>query len=150
MIKIVFYCLWLLLLILATFFDISKNKIPNLLSILGFPTLSILYICLKENNLFKFLLSSITATIIMILLSLFTKGKLGMGDAKLTLITSGMLGLYYWFISLLIASLSGLFIALILIKKNKWTTKTPIPFAPFLSFGAILALWLKTEGLFVP
>ncbi|MDA3852498.1 MAG: A24 family peptidase [Spirochaetaceae bacterium] len=140
--------LFISLLLLCTLWDIKTLRIPNLLSLGGFAILLTLQWIIGEEFPKSFLFSAFLSFVIMLSLVLGTRGKLGMGDAKLTLSIAGVLGLYYWFISLAIASVIALITALVLLGCKKMDKETPIPFAPFLSLGAMLSLWLMKEGYF--
>lgn len=150
MITVITKLFFLLILLLAAVIDIKYYRIPNPLSLGG----SILLFTLQWIDSVQFpkafLFSSLISFGIMLLFILLTKGKLGMGDAKLSLLTGGVLGLYYWLISLFIASSIALLVILPVLKYKKKGRKTPIPFAPFLALGALAALFLKKEGYFVP
>jgi len=137
-------------LLLASAIDLKHFKIPNWLTLGGTLLLFLLqWINIKQFPQ-TFLFSSLISFAIMLLFILLSKGKLGMGDAKLSLLTGGYLGLYYWLISLFIASTIALAVILPVLKWKQKDKNTPIPFAPFLSLGALVALFLQKEGYFAP
>ncbi len=74
------------------------------------------------------------------LVALLRPGELGMGDVKL----AGLVGLSTGFPLVLWALLLTVFgggaAALILLRSPDWNAKSVIPYAPFLCFGAIIAL----------
>lgn len=141
---------FLLLLLIASAIDLKRYKIPNLLTLGGTVVLFVLEWIYSGHFPKAFLISSLFSFSIMLLFIFLSKGKLGMGDAKFCLLTGGYLGLYYWLISLFFASAAALLLMLPILKWKKKDKSTPIPFAPFLSLGAIIALYLQKEGYFAP
>ncbi len=69
-------------------------------------------------------------------------GKEGMGggDIKLMAMIGAWLGPRSIFPVIMIASISGIIVGIILMLKTKAKKGTPIPFGPFLSFGAVFYL----------
>ena len=132
--------LFLTILILLSLYDLKYLKLPNLL----------VFICLVLGliNLYIFnfdiqLLKGLALGFILffLLYLLFPKG-IGFGDVKL----AGAIGLFLGFkltiLAILLAFFSGAIIGLLLIALGKKTMKDPIPFGPFLAFGAIASLFL--------
>jgi len=139
---------WFTLLIIATIIDLRTFTIPNWLTLGGITMILLLETIRHQTLPLTLLLSALSSFILMLLLSLLSRGKLGMGDVKFSALISLQLGFYYWLISLFVASLSGLFVAVFCIFYKKMDKNTPIPFAPFLSFGAVMALLLSRGGYF--
>lgn len=145
--EILFSVVFFTLLALASFWDLRTFRIPNWVTLPGYIVLAAMSFTGGGKEGFEFFLSSCHSFGFMVLLAWGLNGKMGMGDAKLSLSIGGVLGLYYWLFSLLLASMLGLLVAL-------WLTRCgedeagdmPIPFAPFLSIGAVLAYWLKLRG----
>jgi prepilin signal peptidase PulO-like enzyme (type II secretory pathway) len=71
-------------------------------------------------------------------LGCLTKGKIGQGDAKLSAYIALLNGLLGWLFSVLAASLLGIVAFTILYLSGKMDRKDSIPFAPFLSSGALI------------
>lgn len=68
---------------------------------------------------------------------------LGMGDVKFVVFTGLALGFFHWYllpVQLFIAPLAGVLVAVPMIVISRWRRKTRIPFVPFLSAGAVIAL----------
>lgn len=139
-----------LILISASIIDYKTFRIPNYLTLGGFLALFALKWYTFSQFPVDFILSALISFALLAILSFMTKGKMGMGDAKLSLSIGGVLGGYYWLISLFIASTVALFYALFAIKCAKISKESPIPFAPFLSVGALVAFWLMKENFFAP
>jgi leader peptidase (prepilin peptidase)/N-methyltransferase len=81
------------------------------------------------------------------------KDAMGGGDLKLLAMIGAFLGWKSVFITMFFASVFGTFISVILILLKKKTMDDYIPFGPYLSLGALLALFYKGYtflGFFVP
>ncbi|MDC7224656.1 MAG: A24 family peptidase [Spirochaetales bacterium] len=146
----IFDILWAIFLIVASYIDLKTYRISNLITLGGFIVLITLKGFYIKTFPGSFLISSLAAFSVMLIFFFISKGKLGMGDVKLSLITGGVLGLYYWFISLFLASLTALLILGTLIFLKKWAKEKPFPFGPFLSFGALAAWGLQKGAILVP
>lgn len=122
--------------------DLRTLRIPNVIVYPLFATLLVLTVLLRPNNLTGTLLTSVTMALLLFLVRISTKG-LGFGDIKL----GACIGLYCGYQSilpaLLLAASSGILVAGLLLAFKKIDYKTPIPFAPFLAFGALAGRFLE-------
>jgi prepilin signal peptidase PulO-like enzyme (type II secretory pathway) len=91
------------------------------------------------------LIAAILGFLLFFLIRIFTKG-LGLGDVKYSFFIGLFCGLEGCSIAFFTAALSGLIVAGILILTKKMDSTKPIPFAPFLSFGALTAKTILLSG----
>jgi leader peptidase (prepilin peptidase)/N-methyltransferase len=77
-------------------------------------------------------------------MSIATRGGMGMGDVKLAFFCGFALGLTLSVPALLITAISGGVIAIILMVARLRDRRDPIPYAPFISLGALVVL--LTQG----
>ena len=116
---------------------IIPNKLIFLLLIIG--SIGIL---LNIKSLTQYLIGILFGFGLFFLLYLLFPKGIGFGDVKL----AGAIGLFLGFkltiLAILLAFFSGAIIGLLLIALGKKTMKDPIPFGPFLAFGAITSLFL--------
>jgi prepilin signal peptidase PulO-like enzyme (type II secretory pathway) len=124
--------------------DIRSFRIPNALLV----TLLLFLFTVDFLGNRNFMLSGVLAG--MAAFSLFfivrlTTGGLGFGDVKYAGLVGYYLGLECLIKGFLCASLGALFVWLIGFVFFKWTRKTRIPFAPFMSIGACMAGILPYE-----
>ncbi len=146
MLSIVFFSL----LLTASIWDVMTFTIPNWLTIPGCAVLAAITF-FNGQDLLSFALSASFSAGFLAVLSWILKGRLGMGDVKLSLSISGVLGIYYWLISLFIASAISLCTAFwISWDKTGNGRGKPIPFAPFLTIGAGIAYWMRAKGFDLP
>ncbi|MBB6478483.1 prepilin peptidase [Spirochaeta isovalerica] len=138
--EIINLLLTLAVIIPVTIIDIKVQRIPRGII---FPAVILLYFV----KVFYFHIPAITllatlATGFLLFFGIwyFTRGKLGLGDAYLSGFLAISLGLEQWLIMLFISSMTALVFAVIMLKSGKLRRESRIPYAPFLSFGALLSL----------
>ena len=73
-------------------------------------------------------------------MSILTRGGMGLGDVKLAFFTGFALGLTLGIPALLITAISGGVIAVFLMVTRIRGRKDPIPYAPFISLGALYVM----------
>ncbi|HZK44484.1 MAG TPA: prepilin peptidase [Syntrophomonadaceae bacterium] len=125
------------LLIVASFTDISAGIIPDLLTypgiILGL-ALSFFTIGIKLA-----LIGSISFSLVFFLIVVLSKGGMGGGDVKLAAVIGAFVGPSGSFLVFVLASLLAMLWVIPLLIKNRATRKTAIKFGPFLAIAAGLA-----------
>jgi prepilin signal peptidase PulO-like enzyme (type II secretory pathway) len=142
---------WADLLILSGFLipivicDIKQKKIPNLFVFLGAGLLFLKRCIVDTARLPVMAIDTMAAFIIIAAVWFLTKGKIGLGDAKLSAFIAMAIGLFGWFVALFVAALSGLLFALSSIKLKKSGFHDPLPFAPFLALGCVVSILLKSS-----
>jgi prepilin signal peptidase PulO-like enzyme (type II secretory pathway) len=68
---------------------------------------------------------------------------MGLGDAKFSALIAVAAGLLPWLVTLFIASVAGLAFAVAMLWLFRRDLRARIPFAPFLTIGAVFAILLK-------
>ncbi|HDS11392.1 MAG TPA: prepilin peptidase, partial [Candidatus Wirthbacteria bacterium] len=94
------------------------------------------------TNLPNYLLASLVSACFIGFLILVTKGKgMGMGDVKFVILLGLITGWPESLLGLLIAFISGALVGVMLVFSRSKNIKEAIPFGPFLSLGALVALF---------
>jgi prepilin signal peptidase PulO-like enzyme (type II secretory pathway) len=127
--------------------DIRTYRIPDALCIPCFVLIMILRMGDNPETLPHFLVAAFFSALVFFLIRLGTKG-LGLGDVKFAALVGIFCGLPWACAAFLTASLTGLaFAGLAAIRvftsKNIRSAPPLIPFAPFLSIGALAAYGLS-------
>lgn len=132
MIAIIYKSVFFICLLILSVIDCKTYTINNPILLLCFLTLLVTDIFFTKTFVLLHLLSSLFLGTIFYLVFRFNKG-IGLGDVKL----AGLIGYYNCFYKGIFSCFIGCIFALIFftIKKNK---NERIPFAPFLSLGAIV------------
>ncbi|KPJ84652.1 MAG: hypothetical protein AMS17_15950 [Spirochaetes bacterium DG_61] len=138
------FLLLLIFLIPIVIFDIKEKRIPDLFVLPGIGIFLIKRLIEREIPVYMVLINGVVGFAFIFLLFVFSKGKIGLGDAKLSALISLALGVKLWMIAIFIASFTGVLFALILIAFRKMKWKTRLPFAPFLSFGCLIPFFIKS------
>ncbi len=125
------------------YYDIKEKRIPDILLCLCFIVILVIRVLITKNFSFWNLLETLIGFTFIWLFWLFSKGKIGLGDAKFSALICLLLGLWGWILAIFLASFSGLLVAFIRIRFGKMAEKEAIPFAPFLSLGSIASYFLK-------
>lgn len=136
------FILLLLILIPVTIIDIKIKKIPDVFTITGVVVMLILKTLVEKQAIYLSLVLLISGFIPFFLIWFFTKGKLGLGDAKLSAFLALALGIRAWFLMLFLSSIVAILFAVIMLVCKRIDKKTKIPYAPFLSFGALLSIFI--------
>jgi prepilin signal peptidase PulO-like enzyme (type II secretory pathway) len=135
--------LFIAVLIPISIVDIKTRKIPDFLIIIGLVIFLVTKALLFKELSFWLILDTAVGFMSIFCLWFFTKGGIGLGDAKLSGLLGFVLGVYFWIIALLIASLAGLLTGVVLLAQKKMERQQGIPFAPFLAIGGIISYILK-------
>lgn len=139
------YIFFVLVLFILSYLDLRTHRIPDLLTlilyVLGvfslFSSLSVFSHLLGGGILFSFFL----------LLYLLKPQGVGFGDVKFSGAIGFFLGLELGLLALFLAFASGGVVGALLLLFKKKTLQDPLPFGPFLSAGAIVALFWGNEIL---
>ncbi len=120
----------------AALIDIRTFRIPDALTLPGILALSA-WIGIADPGALQTALASAALCVVFFYLVRRVTGGLGLGDVKFAGFVGLFCGLPLVFPAFIIASLSGIIAALVLIKARRLAKKAPIPFGPFLVLGAV-------------
>jgi prepilin signal peptidase PulO-like enzyme (type II secretory pathway) len=126
-----------------TFFDLKDLRIPDVLSLGGTAFFAVWKIARGTSTVGMVALECGVGFGLFFLIHLVTRGRMGLGDAKYSALIAAAAGLLPWLVTLLIASVAGAVFAIIMISFFGMDRRARIPFAPFLSLGAVLAVALR-------
>jgi leader peptidase (prepilin peptidase)/N-methyltransferase len=136
---IIEFSIFILFMVPLIYYDIKEQRIPDKLVLPGIVVLFIVKILIYRTFSIWYVINPLAGFLFFWALWFFSKGKIGLGDAKLSAYIALALGLPAWLMSILLASIGGLLFALIRIAGGKMSVKDKIPFAPFLAFSAAIA-----------
>lgn len=149
-----FFSLFLTGLIVATFIDLEHYLIPDLVSLGGIPlgilSSSFLPFMMEQTTPAKggavaFFSALFGGSLLLIISYLgkkaFKKEAMGMGDVKLMAMIGAFLGIKKVCLTLFFGSVAGSLISVALVLKGNAGWKSQIPFGPYLTIGAVGALF---------
>ena len=122
-----------------TFFDLKEMRIPDVLSLGGTVVFAVLGILVPGRSVITMALEALISFGVFWAIAVATGGKLGLGDAKYSVLIALSLGLYGWLTTIAVASVAGLAVGLVLVLRGVFPRDTRIPFAPFLTLGATVS-----------
>jgi Flp pilus assembly protein protease CpaA len=123
--------------------DIREYRIPDVLSLGGIAVFVVLRLLWKEQSFQLLAIECAAGFAAFWLVCKVTRGQMGLGDAKFSAFIAVAAGLQWWFAALFVASLLGLLFAAVCVGIFKVDRKALIPFAPFLTAGATIALLFR-------
>ena len=123
-----------------TLIDVAKLRIPDFLSLGGIGVAVLLKAFIVKEPLLDALAAAGVGFGVFWLIHLMTRGKLGLGDAKYSAFIALTIGMHAWLMTLAVASIAGLVCGLILIGPCGVAKTTRVPFAPFLTLGAVVSI----------
>jgi prepilin signal peptidase PulO-like enzyme (type II secretory pathway) len=124
-------------------FDLERRIIPNRVVVPAGILVLVGDIAVEPDRAAEWTIAALATLAVGVLISLASRGGIGMGDAKLGFLLGAGLG---WSVlaGLVYASLA-LFVAavVVLVRNGAGARKDTLPFGPFLALGAVLALFLS-------
>jgi leader peptidase (prepilin peptidase) / N-methyltransferase len=138
--------LFLLFAVPISIFDIHEFRIPDVLTKSGIALFLLLRFLVPGGSILTAAVECAAGFTAFWLIHRFTKGRMGLGDAKYSALIAAAVGMASWFLALFIASVAGILFALALMSMRKADRQTRIPFAPFLSLGAALSMIVGVPG----
>ena len=126
-----------------TFFDLKEMRIPDALSLGGIAVFVTFGILLPGGSVITMALEALIGFGVFWAIAVATGGKLGLGDAKYSVLIALSLGLYGWLTTLAVAAVTGLAAGLVLVLRGGLPRDARIPFAPFLTLGAAVSIVMQ-------
>jgi leader peptidase (prepilin peptidase) / N-methyltransferase len=130
-------------LLVLTAYDLVERRIPNRIVLPATAVLLLGHVWLDSGRTVEFVLAAVLAALFLLLPLFIYPAGMGMGDVKMALLLGAGLGS-----AVLAALFAGLFASFfaalfLLATRGRAARKTAIPFAPFLAFGGLVALFFS-------
>lgn len=129
----------LLLSLPISIIDIKEHRIPDIITLPGILLAFLWRLYFWEESITESLFLLLTGFLPFYSIHFFSRGKLGLGDVKLSTLLALILGFEKWFLMVFFSSFAAVVFALAGLKLGKLERNSRIPFGPFLCGGAILA-----------
>ena len=145
-----FYFLFVAALIVITVIDLYHQIIPDVISLPGIGVGLVASLMIPQITLSNSLMGILLGSGSLFLVSAYyewlrKKEGMGLGDAKLLAMIGAFLGWKAVILTILIGSLIGSIIGIMVMVLKGKDFKYAIPFGPFLSVGAVIALFYQNE-----
>ena len=131
--------LFVSLLVIITVSDLAYMIIPDPVLLVFLIFFVVLRIFFPLQPWWDALIAAALGFGILYLLAIISKGGMGGGDIKLFFVLGLILGTKATLMTLFLASFIGSLFGVVKIIRKKHKRKQPIPFAPFISIGAIIS-----------
>lgn len=128
-------------LVLIALIDLKYRLVLNILVLPAMGTILLYQAIPLSRTTWLSLLGGLAAFLLFLLATLVTPGRLGGGDIKLATFLGFMFGFPYVFWALVAGALMGGVTAVFLLTTKRWKPQNSFPYAPFLCFGGMVALF---------
>jgi Flp pilus assembly protein protease CpaA len=138
-------------LLICTATDLLRYRVPNAVTYPGtlLALLAALFLAPSSTDLLNAFIAALLAGLVFLVMAVVTRGGLGLGDVKLSVLIGAVLGLQATYQALAIGVLAGGIIMGLLWALHFIGRKQAVPYAPFLALAAVLVL--LTQGpVFAP
>jgi leader peptidase (prepilin peptidase)/N-methyltransferase len=145
-----FYFLFIAALIVITVIDLYHQIIPDVISLPGIGVGLLASLMIPQITFFNSLVGVLLGGGSLFLVAtvyqwLFKREGMGGGDVKLLAMIGAFLGWKSVILTILLGSLIGSVVGIMLMALKGKNFKYAIPFGPFLSLGAVIALFYQNE-----
>ncbi|GIX48684.1 MAG: type 4 prepilin-like proteins leader peptide-processing enzyme [Candidatus Tectimicrobiota bacterium] len=128
-------------LLIVSFIDLDYQIVPDAITLPGIGAGLLASAWLTPVGLGNAFLGAGLGGGLLLLVALLSRGGMGGGDIKLLAMVGAFLGWRAVLVTVFLGALSGAVVGIALILLGKKKRKEPIPFGPFLSLGALVALF---------
>lgn len=125
--------------VIITVSDLKYMLIPNRILLAFVPLFIILRFIYPLGSIWSHAAGALLGGGVLLLVVIITRGGMGMGDVKLFLLLGWVIGFPNLIPAFILACLAGTIIGGLLLLLRIVQRKQPIPFGPFLAFGALAA-----------
>jgi leader peptidase (prepilin peptidase)/N-methyltransferase len=148
-----FYFSFVAALIVITGIDLYHQIIPDVISLPGIGVGLLASLVIPQINFLDSLIGALLGGGSLFIVAtlyqwLFKREGMGGGDVKLLAMIGAFLGWKAVILTILLSSLIGSITGMIMMVSKGKDFKYAIPFGPFLSFGAVIALFYQNEIIF--
>lgn len=148
-----FYFSFVAALIVITGIDLYHQIIPDVISLPGIGVGLLASLVIPQINFLNSLIGALLGGGSLFIVAtlyqwLFKREGMGGGDVKLLAMIGAFLGWKAVILTILLSSLIGSITGMIMMVLKGKDFKYAIPFGPFLSFGAVIALFYRNEIIF--
>jgi prepilin signal peptidase PulO-like enzyme (type II secretory pathway) len=123
---------------LCAAFDLVELRVPNHLTYSGTTLVLVTAIVKGHGAGIDAAAGALVGGGFLLAISLISRGRVGMGDAKLSALGAGLVGVNFVLVALFAGALAAAIVYLSLLSMGRITRTQPLPFAPFLAGGYIV------------
>lgn len=136
------------LLVIIFVSDITYMIIPDKVLLFFLPLLILERIMIPLVPWWDSILGAVSGFLLLLAIAVISKGGMGGGDIKLYFLIGLVLGLKLTMLSFFLATLAGAIYGFSGLLLGKYKKRQPVPFGPFIAFGAVAAYFYGKEIIF--
>jgi prepilin signal peptidase PulO-like enzyme (type II secretory pathway) len=138
-----------LALLLCTGTDLIEYRVPNVITYPGTLLAIVAAAVFPQGDVVNAVLAALVAGLAFLIMSILTRGGLGLGDVKLAMLIGAALGFPGGYQALLAGVMAGGLVILVLFVTGVVSRRQAVPYAPFLALAAV-AVVLTQGANFAP
>jgi prepilin signal peptidase PulO-like enzyme (type II secretory pathway) len=127
-------------LLVCTGTDVLAFRVPNVITYPAILAAIVIGMTMSDVSIGGMWAGGLVTGGTFLAMSIATRGGMGMGDVKLAFFVGFALGLSLGVVSMLITAIGGGVIAVLLMVTRLRSRRDPIPYAPFISLGAVYVM----------
>ena len=135
-------------LIACTGTDVLAYRVPNVITYPAIVAAIVIGMLMPDADRSDVLFGGLLIGGTFFAMAVVTRGGMGMGDVKLAIFVGFALGLAFGIMALLITAIAGGAIAVVLLVTRVRDRRDPIPYAPFISLGALYVILTQGTAFF--
>jgi len=136
-------------LLICTATDLLRYRVPNAVTYPGVLLALTAALVMPDANLPSAVLAALIGGALFLLLSVLTRGGLGLGDVKLAVLIGAALGLPAAYQAMVLGVVAGGVVILVLFLAGVVGRRQAVPYAPFLALAAVIVV-LTQGAAFAP
>ncbi|RIX54045.1 prepilin peptidase [Paenibacillus nanensis] len=125
--------------VIVTVSDLKYMLIPNRILLAFAPVFLLLRVLFPAGSVWQHVWGALLGGGVLMLIVFVSRGGMGLGDVKLFALLGWIIGFPNVIVAFLLAFLAGTLIGGALLLTGVIQKKQPVPFGPYLAFGALLA-----------
>ena len=126
-------------------YDLRCMRIPDVLVLPAIGVFLVKRIICGEDQVLLLLLHGFAGFAFILFLNILSRGKIGLGDGKLSALFAIVFGFMGWLVALFIASIVGLIYGVLRMKFGGMSREEKIPYAPFLTLGGLVSFFVQNH-----
>jgi len=130
-------------LLICTATDLLRFRVPNLVTYPGIVLALLAAVIMPDGHLASAFLAALLGGVLFLILAIFSRGGLGLGDVKLAVLIGAALGLPAAYQALFIGVIAGGVVILGMFVAGIVSRRQPVPYAPFLALSAAAVLLVQ-------
>lgn len=137
----------LLLMVACAWYDLTEFRVPNLFTYAGTVLILATALFMPGAGFAASIAGAVVGGLVLLALSIVSRGTIGLGDAKLVAFGGSVVGLENLLPALLVGSVSAMVPITLLLLGGRISRKQALPYAPALALGFVAVALMSGSSL---